>query len=67
MASIIIQTETEMWNTDFFRYDKDYHRLDYRWLLDDSCNSVSDVDCEISNMDNNIVLKLTKHKEKSNG
>ena len=67
MASIIIQTETEMWNTDFFRYDKNCHRLDYRWLLDGSYGSVSDVDCEISYMDNHIVLKLTKHKEKSNG
>lgn len=69
MNHIIIQTEKEMFSTDCFYYNKEKHYLNYHVLYSDDgreWGTISNVDCEIGNMNCNIFLILTERKEQKN-
>ena len=69
MNNIIVQTEKEMFNTDCFYYNKEKHYLNYHVLYSDDSRewgTISNVNCEIGNMNCNILLILTERKEQKN-
>ena len=70
MNHIIIQTEKEMFSTDCFYYNKEKHYLNYHIVCasdsDEAWATISNVDCEIGNMNCNIFLILTERKEQKN-